>query len=228
MANNNMRFVGLIDLLGFKNLVKSPDPSKGLAWLLSEVEKIRICVERTVELEGWKLAEFAWFSDTIVFYTEDDSDISLLGLVACVSRFLFESLGEGFPARGAITHGELHVGKGQGDIVGRALVDAYELEKKQDWCGAIIAPGILHQEQYKKVRGSTVQLIVEYNAPLKHGEAVKTYDCIMWPTLFSDGFKGPEPPIRKLFLRHHNKPTTWDVEQKIQNTENFLNFCRSI
>lgn len=79
------------------------------------------------------------FSDTVVFYTRDDSFNSFVTIVS--SSCMLVQFGFGTrkaPFRGAIAHGDL-IDDSQFIIVGTAVEQAYAAEQAQVWAGCILS-----------------------------------------------------------------------------------------
>ncbi len=88
-------------------------------------------------------AEFAWFSDTIIIYSSDDSKNSFR-TVAQFSRFFFDELTiAGIPSRGAVTFGDFYGDKANSLFLGKALVEACEYGEKFNWLGFVLHPSAL-------------------------------------------------------------------------------------
>jgi hypothetical protein len=79
---------------------------------------------------------FMNFSDSIVFYTRDDSDACFESMLKVSGEFMNGVIcGPSRLMRGAIAHGAFFADPESNAYVGRALIDAYELEEAQDWLG---------------------------------------------------------------------------------------------
>lgn len=106
--------------------------------------------------------EYILFSDTLCFYSRDMDPRQLFGLLVNTSFLVADSFhfgdSEQFPVRGALAYGEFFASK-DGEwardssfglvqekaksfhvLLGKAVVDAYEWEKKQKWVGASFSP----------------------------------------------------------------------------------------
>lgn len=90
-------------------------------------------------------------SDTIVFWTEDSSIQAFYDLLETVKQFMRNTFINGFPVRGAISHGEMTCKGGRNNenptllqykFIGKAFVRAAELEKKQLWAGCVVDPNL--------------------------------------------------------------------------------------
>lgn len=83
------------------------------------------------------------FSDTVVLIADSTSADSSLRLLVWAWRLFQFFLSAGFPLRGAVTHGEVSIDQQSRIYLGPALVDAYELERSQQWVGAAIDASVL-------------------------------------------------------------------------------------
>lgn len=84
--------------------------------------------------------DLAWFSDTFVLTTADDSPQSFLDLDRLARQFLYAMLRAHRPLRGAIAHGPTYVDPRAHVLIGAALVEAHDYAKAQDWIGLLICP----------------------------------------------------------------------------------------
>lgn len=87
--------------------------------------------------------EFVWFSDTILFYSTDDSRSSFQAVAEASRSFFDELLDSKIPVRGALAFGEFYADKSNGLFFGRALVDACKYGEKFDWLGFVLHPSSL-------------------------------------------------------------------------------------
>ena len=157
-------FFALLDILGFKNIVKQ----KTFEQLRKIVDTFTVGFRQTVDLsrtfgagngiDGLKIElghiHVRIVSDSI--YVWADGDECLKGfddVLHVVNAMLASGFENGLPLRGVVTYGELFVGRretsgdGSGDfafesgsIYGKALVEAHELESQVNWSGAILTP----------------------------------------------------------------------------------------
>ncbi|MBN1291755.1 MAG: hypothetical protein JXB48_07935, partial [Candidatus Latescibacteria bacterium] len=118
--------------------------------------------------------------------------------------------------RVGISYGEFYHNKSKNIYVGKALVEASELEKIQQWSGASLT-----NKAAEKIVSPESSVLVDYNVPLKNSEKRK-YKVINWtqanhhPTLEKQNWMYREENGNKV-----NTYSDSDVEQKILNTEQF-------
>lgn len=161
----NSCFFAYLDILGFKNVVKqntfdqmkkivenftvdcarSVDKSRGFENNNGDVEN-RIRLGNGINVRIVSDAIYVWTQNDERLFQFDD-------LFRIVNALLASGLECGLPLRGVVTFGELFVGRvsvptdipidfsfDNGSVYGRALVEAYELESRMDWSGAILTP----------------------------------------------------------------------------------------
>jgi hypothetical protein len=93
-----------------------------------------------------KLFSTIYFSDTFIFYQEQKGygDWAFLDVYAIGGMVLSALLAKGVPARGSITFGEFEVRedttKTHQVYFGRALIEAYSAEKRENWIGITLEP----------------------------------------------------------------------------------------
>src|SRR6266404_8434271 len=120
-------YVALLDVLGFEQLIARES-------YLEEIDRYMETIEKLSDNPG---LEYVLFSDSIVITTDEESETALLNLVRSCSRVFGRLLSQEIPLRGAIAHGSFIRVKGNTGVflAGRAVVDAYKFEKKQNWVG---------------------------------------------------------------------------------------------
>ncbi|MDQ0087635.1 hypothetical protein J2T12_001041 [Paenibacillus anaericanus] len=139
------RFVAFIDILGFKSIFNYIDNADILGDQMNVIlqSSIRAAltgsnveVDDNSNLNDLSDIKLYQFSDSIVLYTEDDSQEILMKFITALNLLFAQSILRGFPLRGALTKGDLYV---RGNIVvGEPLINAYNLESRQEWAGLIV------------------------------------------------------------------------------------------
>jgi hypothetical protein len=91
------------------------------------------------DLSGHGQVGIAWFSDTVLLYTKQDTDEAVADLVTAVASLLFETIIEGSTKiRAGLAYGEAFIDQESSLYVGRPIIDAHLLENAQDWAGAAL------------------------------------------------------------------------------------------
>ena len=242
--------LAFLDILGFSDLVKHNahstvghlydtlvnNPVDLYNNFQSEESKSKVAeLGENAQLSGLKIINV---SDSIVMWTENSKQGSIVDLLYAVKLLMTVSMKLGVPLRGAVTMGDFHVFEKNGSvsIVGRPLVFAAEIEKIQKWSGCIVDKGIFtYLRSFEEVvmgRGNPpaiekmTNLVVPYDSlPIDRPD--KSGYAINW-TMDKDI---TEETIRNSFSAY-NKRTNTDTkiqestDMKIKNTIDFFNHCR--
>ena len=136
--NRKETWVGVFDILGFKNAILQAEEESHRLYLMSQLEDIFETLDSDIMTHG-KL-EFLAFSDTFVLFTES-ADVSsypwfLLQCRNTIERAIVVKL----PLRGAISVGTAYTSKDPPIVLGKCFVEAYEYSEDQDWIGLLLTP----------------------------------------------------------------------------------------
>jgi hypothetical protein len=188
MAKIAKRAVAFFDVLGFKEKINT-EP------LDTVVDSYHSMIKITGNYEGvldknkktlitHKSCDRYIFSDSILLVANSDTNEGFVDLISYAWRFMQLALASGFPLRGAITYGDILVEPEKGLYVGKAIVDGAELEKQQDWIGAVIDNSA--EKRYATVFSSEYTLyqllqilFPQYSVPMKNGSK-KDFRVINW------------------------------------------------
>ncbi len=129
------RWLGYFDLLGTTELTSSGAH-------LSIFEIYRKAMEEVKRRkETLPSIEHVWFSDTVIFYSEDKSLFPSWGELDHITRwFLYFLIEKHIPARGAVSLGEFYADKENSLFFGKALIEAYKYGEAQNWIGLLVCP----------------------------------------------------------------------------------------
>jgi hypothetical protein len=128
LSDVGKKWVSCFDRLGFKIYLRNHGLVNAfcdMRWCLNELEFHG-------KLNG---VQFAWFSDTFLLYTCDDSRDSFCAIDEAARGFFDELVDAGIPLRGAMAFGDFYADKTGGIFLGNSLVDAYEYGQGFDWLG---------------------------------------------------------------------------------------------
>ena len=132
------RYVLYLDILGFSDLVESRCAEE----VYETINKALAAFGRWEEVNN--LFRTIYFSDTFIFYQEQKGygDWAFLDVYDIGGMVLSALLANGIPARGAISFGEFEVRIDESAkhqvYFGRALIEAYRAEQKENWIGISI------------------------------------------------------------------------------------------
>lgn len=180
------RLVAVCDILGFKKMVLSQDVQQLLD---GDLSLFRCLVAFSVEqgevpdlppalkaLREQHRVGFAWFSDTVVIYARSDDDRSCNNVLETVGWLLFNTMWTQTRLRVGIAYGEFFADIINEIYVGRALVEAYELEQAQEWCGAALSESAAQRIATRNDYGELCEWVCEYQVPIKQ-EAKGKVSC---------------------------------------------------
>jgi hypothetical protein len=226
--NRTECFVGVFDILGFSNLIKTRKLEE-VAELYSKVKKyFEEMLDYANLLWNRDLVKFYNFSDTFLTNTrnKDDNNFQTL-LYACDALFLAvneAAQNNNIAIRGAISSGEII--SVEGVLVGQPIIEAFEKEKQQEWIGCWIGADCLNEGQFKEYICD--KSIVEYSIPFKYGKAKNCY-AFNWVKSIAHKYKvgnknfnfGSKEIMGEInFLKF--EPEKWDVKKKYNNTFTFV------
>lgn len=132
--NYRVRWLAYFDLLGTSELIQ----------MGKTTEVFAAFQEALVQLVRWKKrhaqVSHAWFSDTFILFSEDDSVESFTAIDMVCRRFIFALILRDIPVRGALSCDELYADRSNSLYLGLALLEAYEYGENQDWIGFLLCP----------------------------------------------------------------------------------------
>ena len=185
------RSVAVCDILGFSNLVKSVSLDVVVDRHLGQLRKALWhsihkgdFPEKNPSLEEIRNEAslgLAWFSDTILIYTFNDSDEAFRELLVCLSWLIFETmLGGGTRIRCGVSYGEIYIDTENSFYIGKPIIEAYQLQQEQAWSGGALTPKAVECCPEIARSGKFVDwFLIPYDVPLKQNKALQTL-AINW------------------------------------------------
>lgn len=235
-------FVALCDILGFKDLVRNTNLSvlveQHLAWFRKALNHSIIRGEfpeitpPTTELDSHVHIGVVWFSDTILLYSREDTDDAIREVLTAVAWLIFETMVQGKTRiRAGIAYGEAFIDPENSLFVGQPIIDAYDLEKKQQWSGAALTKSAVDRLPEAVRSGKYADWwVTPYEVPLKKEATLATL-AVNWS-------QGLHPPSWRFKWSKNSDlpaPSDWDAQhdicEKFVNTkifhEKYCHQCRS-
>jgi len=124
------RFVAVLDIMGFKDLVASQTHEKVYAVLFGIEKKIRT-------LQGNNdLLFITMFSDSIFIFSKDDSSESFYRFIIATT-IISSSITSGIPMNGAIAFGEITVNQRRNIFFGQPIINAHLLQENLFYYGVV-------------------------------------------------------------------------------------------
>lgn len=236
---NGNCWVAYFDILGFRYIVKSFLPEfvrKEYKKALREIEKCNV------------ICKSKFFSDTFIFYTENDSQDSYRRIRAASMIFFrvmfLRNKTPKFPMRGCLHVGQFYVEEEDGIFFGPALIDAYEWAEGQNWIGFVLSKKAREKLETYESEGFKLnndQWFLEYEVPYKkepkrlltymvnpldkNDDAIKLHQNRLWSAL-----EEMESTARLMFLKENGNeiidlekcPKYGKISTKYKNTRKFL------
>ena len=242
-------FLALLDILGFKDLIERNSHEE-----LKEIFEVLIIpdYELTMTINAFKRSKIGnktiytpdrdnirlnstLISDSLIFWTDNVSMKSFFWIIAAIRSLMSRSIAIGIPLRGAITIGPIYhqfgiyetdLTNSYNILIGKSIVDAYNLEKRQNWSGCIIDKKCIekYRSQIDAENLATVEdlitkkIICKYNVPFKNGRFSNEY-VIDW--VHSDKSILKESHVQDSFSMHNKDIENPNTRRKITNTLKF-------
>jgi len=177
------------------------------------------------------------FSDTVIFWTNDETEQSLIELLQVSNMFNLQSIDFCFPVRGSVVYGELlYVSFKQSNgggglyninsVFGKGLVKAHLKANGQNWAGTVLDESFIDE---LKNRGYNLDEFLspyakKYKVPYKNGVDLPeefVYNIIQG-TLNDEALKNYGNGIKDNFAAYNKSVDSAGVQEKIKNTLRFL------
>ena len=219
------RYIGLFDILGFKQLVQFNQLERLADAFTIFRRKVHACALVPHIWGEASLISHVVFSDTILVYSHDDSPTALDQIFVFCQTLIAMLFDSGLPIRGALTTGSTFI---RDDIfIGAPIVQAYQMEQTQEWVGCWVQDACLRSLSPESPI-LTRRFVVRYDIPTKSGVAADAWAINWSPLVLLRG--GPTDVDRELRSRFFegfpsetaSRAAPPDVERKIQNTISFL------
>lgn len=248
----------MLDILGFKDYINTA-PDNEIYETFNKLTKI---VEEQLELsiefgEGDNFLDvgidkvqhlnYIIISDTIILWTESTNILSLNKLLKAVKKIINESISINLLLRGAIVYDDIFVFYNKKDtdtltvdasVVGKGIINAYNLSEKQDWVGCIISDDVIlnHKKQISIFENKHKELdlkkgefiihnylkhvIIYDNIPLKN--EITSGFVIQWVKFTYASTKITQSIIEKSFRHYKDYKGQSAVRIKLINTKDFI------
>jgi hypothetical protein len=233
---NGKALVAVCDILGFSDLVLKEE----LTSIIESYSFFRKTAHHSLlqdtfpegiptrdETDRHPNVGIEFFSDTIFLYTRVDSDDNCRHLLRTVSWLLYENMfHKPTRLRAGIAYGEVYIDDINGIFLGKAIVEASQLERAQQWSGAALS--LSAEGRLNQYVGSPCFVdwpIVRYSVPLKKKD-YQSNVAINW-TNGTHLRKEWEEVAGIYWTDCSEKSRMEDVIEKIQNTREFHDhFCQ--
>jgi hypothetical protein len=114
--------------------------------------------------------KFKFFSDSFIFYTENDSHDAFSCIEGTSSLFFHAMFLGRIPMRGCLNWGQFYADEENGIFFGPAQIEAYKLAEEQNWIGLVLsekAKKKLASFESTSIKSGYKNRYVEYSVPYK-------------------------------------------------------------
>lgn len=244
-------FIAFFDVLGFKEIINNNDLTemKRLFGHLLRDTQTALSGEKFVQLDNSTIVpdlanqkvNCLHISDSVVFWTNGQTEDDFKDLVAVCHSFYWRSLQTTFPLRGCLTFGEIDFNPNtiktiggmnfyNYSLIGKGLVDSYFKAESIEYAGCLLDKLAINKVSDKLINDLIYeQKICMYKVPFKTGE---NYEHVFRPIKGNHNdvsFRNTANGIKSLFS--YASKTDIDkmpesVKRKLNNTIDFVNYFR--
>jgi len=136
--NQRDAWIGVFDILGFKNLIQQTDQELPRLSLTRKLNDLFEALDHDVTRHGQ--LEYMVFSDTIVIFAPDLEARSYAWFLLQCTLLIDRSIAIRVPVRGAISTGTAFISSSPPMIIGPSFLEAHEYCEDQDWIGLLLTP----------------------------------------------------------------------------------------
>ena len=243
-------FIAFFDVLGFKEFIYNnelPEIKQLFDHLLRD-SQTAVSGEKYIQLNGGIVPDLKnqkvnclHISDSIVFWTNSNTEENFIELVNVCYSFYWRSLQTTFPLRGCLTYGEIDFNPNTFDningvkfynysLIGKGLVDAYIRSDSIEYAGCILDKLAIEKVSDKLINDLIYdQKICMYKVPFKSG---MSYEHVFRPVKGNHNdvsFRNTTNGIKSLFTyasKTDIEKMSESVKNKMNNTIDFISFFR--
>lgn len=233
MSHDSPRFLAHVDILGMSSIVER-DPN--LAWgVLSDLVEVRdkignyeIQILDTKErLSIGRTIASVTFSDTIVFFTKEDSDNELRCMIVLAVEVLHKAMCSCVPVRVGLSYGEFYFNFERSMYAGPALIEAYRAGESAQWIGIALAKSVEQRAAALDISSGNSKVVVPWELAIKDGTRQSL--VINWPAVVAHDFTVVPPVSVEQFYQGFESTfgnfsyLPPDVRAKYAHTVTFMN-----
>ena len=221
--------VAVCDILGYSNLVREHSLQELREYHLGNILNVvkssipeneeNIASHTQLELLTTGIVGHVTFSDTVIMYSLNDNRDGRKNVLDAVYRLLCIPMNTPYYRyRIGISYGEMYVDKDKNIYIGKALIEAHDLEILQEWSGAALTDSAANMFKNHFPENS---MLVDYDVPIK-GNTTKKLTVVNWTLA-----KHTKSPGQKRWMwraENGRRVTSYknpEIERKIRNTEKF-------
>ena len=221
--------VAMLDILGFKALMQEMDPevlydaTLGQLPIIIERSTMALWTEAPLHSAAFSDTLFLWLEPNVIGEGKLDGFAAIQDMCLVVSGLLARGMRRHIALRGAIAYGECFIADEPPAFLGKPIIDAYELEQRQQWAGAALCPSAAEQlGDLSNMAPDPHRPVVRYAVPMKRN-APEELLAIRWP----NAFDLPHPREAMRVREDAPEPLRNEAREKIENTINFYERFKS-
>lgn len=171
--------VAVCDILGFKSVLKSSALEEVVEedfQILSSA--IYFCLHKKNprrhpltyhDFQSQGRVGFAWFSDTILLYSLEDTEAGYMNLIESAAWLLSLTIAStNYKLRIGVSYGETYIDPENHLFLGQPIVDAFLLQEKQEWSGGALTKSAEEKVPQAIRKGEFVAPWYVVNYPVPH------------------------------------------------------------
>jgi hypothetical protein len=219
------RFVGIMDIMGFKDLVARNNHETVYEMMKKVSNAMR--VNQSVFSVDYESDNFdiniimMTYSDSIMIYSRDDSESSQENFTASISALSEDLFKNGIPHKGGVAFGKMTLDFENSIFFGQPLIDAYILQEELNLYGIVAHPTAEFKNEFYND-----ETVIEYNCPFKTGNA--KHFTILPSTFFDDTFNLEEFDNLYQSVSDLRINTSGGLRKYIDNTLSYLTYSKEV
>lgn len=238
-------YLAYFDFMGFKQFILNNEDEILMRRMEHIFRDIEMCLGKGEYREarnGMILADISNsklnclnISDTVLFWTNDLSEESLLELIQVAYEFNWREVTFNFPLRGSIVKGNVKIVSGKDNteaggsysvqcLYGKGLVYAHDLAENQEWAGTII-DDVVYEDLNSSENGKIIseKNIIDYDVPIKNNQKKSSKVFKLRQEISSEEYlEKLLKSIDDVFAQDNKGVDNKSVQLKITNTKQFL------
>jgi hypothetical protein len=242
-------YLAYFDFMGFKEFINNNDDEtlmRRMGHIFRDIETSLGLGKYQKPRNGVILADLSKsklnclnISDTVLIWTNDCSQTSLIELIKVAYHFNFTENGYNFPVRGSVVKGKIRVVTGKNTnseggsysvqcLYGKAMIDAHIKAENQNWAGTVIEKKVVEDLKLTKTGNQLLnETSIIYNVPYKTGVEKDFVFKLKKGKLNETALTNSLSNIDRIF-EMDNKGINESVETKMNNTKQFIINCKDI
>lgn len=214
------RFVGFIDIMGFKDMVTRSSHEE-IYNIMQQIEE----ATRNARDIYWtdikdELVRSTLYSDSIILYSKDNTFESAYSIVATLATLSSDLFTSAIPHKGAIAFGNMTLDTTKSIFFGQPLIDAYLLQEELNYYGIVVHSSA--EARFEEIKLEDQLPLYDFSCPFKGGPATH----LTIPPLYGIGSveKNDKDQVDKFKagFRRLRLKTSGHIRKYIDNTSVYL------